>query len=220
MALGSDGLLTDSARGSEPEQWHHTVHKPAIVFTWHHTIPWNCLRLAWNGLIGGRHWKAAELFLQIASVPDPAGTVRRMRDGVLMNRDQVHSLLTWQGWNIVEGPGGDHRIGDPGEGYDGWSTVIGVSSNQRSRLQGVNSLYTRMDELSKRTLLRESGREFPAISASEAKALERLLHAEMGNLRGKPPILWTEAMWTVVKAGKADKHHPSRWATIPTWRKA
>ena len=71
----------------------------------------------WNGLVGGAHWSAVKMFLHLASAPDPQGIVQQIRSGGLLRRDELHTMLTWQGWNIVEGPGGHFRADDPGEAF-------------------------------------------------------------------------------------------------------
>ncbi|MFD1951486.1 hypothetical protein ACFSGX_11995 [Sphingomonas arantia] len=159
------------------------------------------------------------MFLQIVSDPNPRGTVAQMRAGRLLTRDEVHSRLTWQGWNIVEGPGGEFRSDDPDDNYDGWSTIKGVSANQRKRLQSVNSLYSVMSRLARNTKKTDGSFETPIISVSEARALEIVFLAEM-SLRGGRPISYTENMWEVVRAGKVMKHFPNRWEVEPIWKKA
>lgn len=219
MALGSNGLLTDSARGSEPAAWRHSVMTPAVTFTWHHTIPWNCLAAVWNGLVAGQHWDAVQSFLQLVSAQDPRGIVRQIQSGKLMNRDMLHTQLTWQGWNIVEGPGNEFRAGDPGEAYDAWSTIHGVSGSQRGTIHAVNLLYTVMRPLALRPARPGFTGQVPNISAAEARQLARLMSSQTGNLRGRSPMLWNGEAWAVVQEGKIDRRFPGRWQVKPVWRK-
>jgi hypothetical protein len=197
---------------------------PAVTFTWHHTIPWNCLLAVWNGLVAGQHWNAVRLFLQIVSDPHPHTTTEQIKKGELMNRDSLHTLLTWQGWNIVEGPGGDFRADDPKEDVERWSLVKGVTGNQRATLQSVALLYIAMKPLAVKP--RRPGFSgtvpVPTITTAEAEGLERALLAQMQTLRGKSPIRWSEEMWTLVdnQAGRADRKRPGVWNTTPSWQKA
>ena len=218
MALNTNGILTDPSRGAEPSDWEHSTVTPVVTFTWHHTIPWNCLAAVWNGLVAGQHWAAVETFLRLVSAQDPAGAVRQIRSGTLMDRDRLHTQLTWQGWNIVEGPGGDFREGDPGEGYDKWS-IQGLSNNQRSTVQAVDQLYMAMRPLAARPPRPGFATNVPNLSANEAKAVEKAMAQQMAALRGKPPMLWNPDAWEVVREGQADRKLPSLWRTPPIWRK-
>lgn len=102
MPLEVDGIIRGD-RGSEPSRWQHASTKPLITLTWHHTIPWNCLRNVWNGLVAGQHWNALDEFMNLIGVPNRAEVITQIKNKNLQDRDGLHTLVTWQGWNIVEG---------------------------------------------------------------------------------------------------------------------
>lgn len=115
--VGSRRAADQRARGSEPSSWHHTELVPSVTFTWHHTIPWNGLRATWNYLVAGRHWGCVEEYLKIISAPHVALTFKALKNApatLFPHDEKLLELLTWQSWNIVEGPGNQYRIGDPG----------------------------------------------------------------------------------------------------------
>ncbi|MGK6324465.1 hypothetical protein ACMGDM_15465 [Sphingomonas sp. DT-51] len=169
--------------------------------------------------MAGEHWSAVTNYLQIISAAKPQNVVAQIHSGTLTNVDQLRTLLSWQGWKIVEGPGQANRVGDPREAYDGWSVTKGVSGNQRATFQSVNLPYTVMRRLTaqpKRPGF--AGKVVPNIPAGDAASPERLFTSETGNLRGKSPILWTEQMWTAEREGKVNRKRPV--VCPPAWRKA
>ncbi|APS35769.1 MULTISPECIES: hypothetical protein [Serratia] len=216
MPLEVDGIIRGD-RGSEPSRWQHASTKPLITLTWHHTIPWNCLRNVWNGLVAGQHWDALDEFMNLIGVPNRAEVLKQIKNKNLQDRDGLHTLVTWQGWNIVEGPGNEYRAqgDDPGENFDGWSGK-GMSTNQQATQQQVNVLYRVMEPLGRRAL--DAARQAPPITAKEAGILQRTIKQTRPTLRGKEPIRWQEDMWHQVQSGKEAKHF-ARWDTKPVWRK-
>jgi len=222
VALGRNGVLTNTERGAEPVLWHHTTMTPTVTFTWHHTIPWNCLAAFWNGLVAGKHWTAVELFLRLVSADKPHDIMDQIKSGALMDRDRLHTQLTWQGWNIVEGPGGDFREDDPGEGYDRWFNH-GLSDNQRATVQAVDQLYLLIEPLASRPSrldFPEIPKEIkPNISALDAKDLARGLSPLIGSLRGRSLMFWNSASWEKVQDGRVHPKLPSVWNVKPKWKK-
>jgi hypothetical protein len=215
MPLAVNGIVgTD--RGGEPAAWHHASMTPEITFTWHHTIPWNNLRDVWNGLVDGKYWNAVSKFLYLVGTTAPAPVITAIKAEQLQNRDALHTQLTWQGWNIVEGPGNEYRTDDPGEAYDEWSGV-GMSANQKSTYQAVAILYTTMKQVN--ALPKRTGTDIPQIKAILAKKLETAFGEASGPLRGKSPMPWNEAMWFRVTEGRIDKKLPRVWYTKPAWGK-
>jgi hypothetical protein len=216
MPLGIDGIIRGD-RGSEPSSWQHASTKPFITLTWHHTIPWNCLCNVWNGLVVGQHWNALGEFMNLIGVPNRTEVLKQIKNENLQDRDGLHTLVTWQGWNIVEGPGGKFREkdDDPGDKFDGWSGK-GMSTNQRATLQQVNVLYQVMATLGNRAL--NAARHAPNITSKEARVLQRVIKQTRPTLRGREPIRWQEDMWYQVQPGKEAKCG-TKWYTQPVWRK-
>ena len=162
----------------------------------------------------GRPWASSFSSL---GVTDCRGVIAQIRAGRLVGRDTLHTQLTWQGWNIVEGPGGTNRApgDDPGEAFDSWSGA-GMSTNQRNTLAAVKLLYVVMQKM--QNLPSRLGTTIPNINARDAKALENALKSAKSSLRGKAPMPWNDAMWVVVTEGRVEKGR-SVWYTPPTWRK-
>lgn len=210
MALDVDGLVSTPARGAEPSDWTHASMSPAVTFTWHHTIPWNKLRAVWNGLVAGEHWDAVDMFLQLVQAPKRQLVLQQIRAKALTeDRDALHTRLTWQGWNIVEGPGGEFRKpgDDPGEKSERWATT-GASSNQTQTLQAVYALDETIQLL-------------PAAQDSIGSTQAAALLAAMRRVKqtARPtPIPWSEAMWVRTREGRVGKA-PGAWSTRPEWRR-
>lgn len=213
MALGEDGIVNNADRGGEPPGWVHARMSPAVVFTWHHTIPWNRLRAVWNGLVRGRHWDAVDLFLQLAQAPNRQSVLQQIKAGHLVeDRDALLTRLTWQGWNIVEGPGGEFRTpdDDPGERSEHWST-IGMSSNQAQTAQAVQALDVAM-ALLPAALGDGTGPVTDAQAAGLAASMRRVKQAVR-----HAPMPWSEAMWVRTREGRVEKG-AAVWSTRPQWR--
>lgn len=217
MPLEANGIIKGD-RGAEPGKWQHTPTTPSVTLTWHHTIPWNCLRAVWNGLVAGEHWEALAEFMQLISVPNYAGVLQQIKDKNVHDRDGLHTLVTWQGWNIVEGPGSEYRQqgDDPGEKYEHWSGK-GMSGNQLSTLQQVNVLNLCMAPFAACAL--DPATNAPEIKRAEAEQLRRVIKQVRPTLKGKAPMLWKESMWHNVQQGKVDKKNVGKWATKPIWRR-
>lgn len=218
MPLGLNGIVTED-RGNEPALWHHSVMTPSITFTWHHTIPWNCLRAVWNGVVHGRHWDAIEAYLDLISASNVSTIVRDLKNGNLtIDRDLLHTQLTWQGWNIVEGPGNEYRNDDPGEQFDGWSGA-GMSGNQTATLLAVKGLYDNCMRRIQQLPAAAGTNNIPNISAQDAKTVATAMRGARHALRGKQPVKWEEKMWFPVTEGRVDKSRPGIWYTKPVWRR-
>lgn len=155
--------------------------------------------------------------MNLIGVPNRAEVLKQIKNKNLQDRDGLHTLVTWQGWNIVEGPGNEYRAqgDDPGENFDGWSGK-GMSTNQQATQQQVNVLYQAMAPLGNRAL--DAARQAPPITTEEAGVLQRTIKQTRPTLRGKEPIRWQEDMWHQVQPGKEAKHF-ARWDTKPVWRK-
>ena len=60
--------------------------------------------------------------MNLIGVPNRAEVLKQIKNKNLQDRDGLHTLVTRQGWNIVEGPGNEYRAqGTIGENFDGWS---------------------------------------------------------------------------------------------------
>lgn len=215
MAFGADGQLINGDRGSEPGSWHHTELVPSVTFTWHHTIPWNGLRATWNYLVAGRHWGCVEEYLKIISAPHVALTLKALKDAPAIpfpHDEKLLELLTWQGWNIVEGPGNQYRIGDPGEAHEMWPTGA-LSGSQRTTMQAVDLVRMAMEPI-----YRNVNQQNLILPAHVAK-LERTFKAERARLRGREPIRWTPGMWKVIVPGRVSAKAKGSWYHSPIWER-
>jgi len=220
MAIGSNGICTNPDRGGEPDTWQHSTMIPGITFTWHHTIPWNCLRAVWDYLVANQHWDCVKEYLQIISAPNVDGTLLALKraPGIPFRDDgTLLTLLTWQGWNIVEGPGSEYRMtgDDPGEAYDKWS-IIGLSSNQKATVQAVDMVYQAMRRVQDNA---NAARMLPAAKAADVLRLQNAFRAQRPTLRGRQPIKWTPDMWEVRTEGRVNAKAPGVWYTKPAWAK-
>ncbi|HEY4352182.1 MAG TPA: hypothetical protein VGN31_13210 [Paraburkholderia sp.] len=212
MALNSNGIISGSGRSSEPEGWKHKVMTPTVQFTWHHTIPLDDLTRVWNGLINGEHWGVVDEYLQIIGFRAVQNTIDELKAGTFQDRDELHTAIQWPSWNIVEGPGGEFREDDPGNGFERWTVPPGISNNQREMLNAVGAIYLRV------TPIARAGRpEDTAIDAVQARALRDELSNYKKVLRGKGPIEWNEAMWESTREGRKDKKI-DKWLTKPQWK--
>lgn len=215
MAFGADGQLINGDRGSEPGSWHHTELVPSVTFTWHHTIPWNGLRATWNYLVAGRHWGCVEEYLKIISAPHVALTLKALKDAPAIpfpHDEKLLELLTWQGWNIVEGPGNQYRIGDPGEAHEMWPTGA-LSGSQRTTMQSVDLVRMAMEPI-----YRNVNQQNLILPVHVAK-LERTFKAERARLRGREPIRWTPGMWKVIVPGRVSAKAKGSWYHSPIWER-
>ncbi len=211
MPMALNGIVTEH-RGSEPTDWEHSTMTPSITFTWHHTIPWNCLREVWNGLVRGKHWDAVSEYLGLIGAASVPVIVQGLKAGALtVDRDALLTQLTWQGWNIVEGPGNEYRAegDDPGEAFDSWSGES-MSGNQKATLLAVKSLY--INAMRPVALLNN-------VDGTNASKVAKAMRSARPTLRGKAPIKWNEDMWTVVTAGRVSDKVPGIWYTKPTWQR-
>jgi hypothetical protein len=211
--LELNGVVT-SDRGDEPGNWTHSVTRPQIPMTWHHTIPWNRLRDTWNGLVRAAYWDGVDQFLQLISAPNVATVINQIKAGALDGRNELFTLLTWQGWNIVEGPGGAARLAgdDPEDQLDNWSG-LGMTSNQKSTLQAVKVLNLEMEAFVAAT---QNG---GVPSATQLKKITTALSTAKAPLRGKQPMPWNEDMWTKVTVGVVNKTAPAVWDRMPVYRR-
>ena len=214
MPLTLNGFVSD--RGNEPTEWQHAVLKPSVTMTWHHTIPWNTLSCVWNALVQGEHWQAAAKFLYLVGVTFPNPVIEKVKTSSLDDRDALHTRLTWQGWNIVEGPGEAFRNDDPGEAFDSWPG-FGMTSNQRTTHQEVKSLYTVMQQVTAQPLV--AGTQNRSVDAMMASRLEQSFDKAKQALRGKSYVPWTEAMWFAEREGRVNKNMSAVWDVQPVWRK-
>ncbi|TCP34022.1 hypothetical protein EV292_10411 [Sphingomonas sp. BK235] len=206
MADESNGKLDGIGRADAPSSWKHTRGlEPDIDLTWHHVIPLRCLTTVWNGLVEGEHWSTAERFLHVAGADNASHLVEEMKAGRIggEERDVLHEHVTWQGWNIVEGPGGLCRSDDPGDQYERfhWTSLSG---NQRATLMAVSAIYSEMGPLH-RQLDRAEPRK---ISSQQAKSLSDSLSTNRLALRKKAPIPFSEGMWDKLDPGRAGKRKP------------
>lgn len=210
--LEVDGIVS-SSRGSEPTGWTHAVTRPQIAMTWHHTIPWNRLRDTWNGLVRNKCWDGVDQFLQLISAPNVATIISQIKSGTLQDRDALFTLLTWQGWNIVEGPGGTFRLDgdDPEDKFDDWSGA-GMTSNQKSTLQAVKILNMEME-----AFVTACGAGTP--TTEQLRKIVNALTTAKPTLRGKQPMAWNEEMWTIVTVGVVHKTQPANWERQPVYRR-
>lgn len=213
MGFGADGQLINGDRGDEPSSWHHTVLVPSVTFTWHHTIPWNGLRATWNYLVANQHWGCVEEYLKIISAPHVEVTLKALKNapGIPFPHDEkLLELLTWQGWNIVEGPGNQYRIGDPGEAHERWPTR-GLSRNQTNTMQVVDLVRMAMERI--------YNNQPNAISLKDVEKLEKTLKAARPVLRGREPIRWTPGMWNVIVEGRVSAKAKGTWYSSPIWER-
>lgn len=220
MAIGTSGQSTNSDRGGEPASWHHTAMVPSITFTWHHTIPWNCLRAVWDYLVANQHWACVKEYLMIISAPNVEATLSALKKapGIpFANDGTLLVLLTWQGWNIVEGPGNEYRAlnDDPGEAYDKWD-ISALTSNQRASVQCVDIVYQAMKKVQENSLARNV---LPLVAAADVLKLQNAFKAQRPALRGRQPITWNPGMWDVHTEGRVDAKAAGVWYTKPSWTK-
>ncbi|HWW68491.1 MAG TPA: hypothetical protein VN089_00975 [Duganella sp.] len=215
MGFGTDGQLINGDRGDEPSSWHHTELVPSVTFTWHHTIPWNGLRATWNYLVAGRHWACVEEYLKIISAPHVELTLKALKNapGIPFAHDEkLLELLTWQGWNIVEGPGNQYRIGDPGEAHERWPTGA-LTGKQRSTMQAVDLVRMAMERIYSNV------HQPHLISATDVEKLEKTFKAMRPLLRGREPIRWTPGMWNAVVEGRVSAKAKGTWYSSPIWER-
>lgn len=167
---------------------------PSITFTWHHTIPWNCLRAVWDYLVAGQHWGCVKEYLMIISPPHVEATLSALKKAPAIPfppNDKLLELLTWQGWNIIEGPGNEYRAAgdDPGERYDRWALST-LSSNQRASLQHVDNVYLAMAKIQANAAAANLS---PLTAAADVLRLQMAFNAGRQAMRGRAPIMWNPA---------------------------
>lgn len=215
MGFGTDGQLINGDRGAEPMSWVHTVMVPSVTFTWHHTIPWNGLRATWNYLVAGQHWTCVEEYLQIISAPHVEQTLKALKQapGIPFPDDEkLLELLTWQGWNIVEGPGNSNRIGDPEGGHERWPTRA-LSGQQRTTMQAVDLVCMAMERIYGNL------NQPHLITLKDVEKLEKTLRAQRPLLRGRDPIKWTPGMWNPLVEGRVSAKAKGTWYSAPKWER-
>jgi hypothetical protein len=237
MALQANGQFSNADRGAEPYDWHHSLHTPAVVFTWHHTIPWNVLRLVWNELVRCQYWDALKKYMSIIGISnghEQRQLVNNMKRNVLGNLDDLHTKITWQGWNIVEGPGGAFRAtgDDPGAGRETWITIY-MSHNHSRSISAAYQLHSAM------VLIANGLKNIPD---QDRQCLNQFINAvdtQKANL-SHDPIKWNrnhERIWVYSNTmplpqgvmgpvnvidpqkGRVNDKYPGVWVTPPVWRK-
>jgi hypothetical protein len=212
MGFGADGQLVNGDRGDEPASWRHTEVVPSITFTWHHTIPWNGLRATWNYLVAGQHWSCVEEYLKIISAPHVEQTLKALKSAPAIpfpNDEKLLELLTWQGWNIVEGPGNQYRVNDPGERHEKWPTRA-LTGNQRTTIQSVDLVRIAMERIYNNAA---------ATTPMDVEKLEKALKAARPLLRGREPIKWTPDMWNPLVEGRVSAKAKGTWYSAPIWER-
>jgi hypothetical protein len=189
-------------RPNPPVSWKHST-TPNITWTWHHTIPWNQLCATWNWMVENEDWTSLKAFLYLIGADNGETVVAEIRADQLTRRDELHQMIAWQKWNVVEGPGGTNRArgDDPGEGFEPWS-LLGLSNNQRQTVLDVKRIYDAMLTLPQQT---QPGKFGAFLSTFR-------------HLRNRAMIMWEPKMWDAVIVGRAPKH-PREPDVTSTWRR-
>lgn len=217
MALATNGVAP-ADRGANPGSWVHVTTRPTINMAWHHTIPWNCLRSIWNSLVCSGHWDGVDEFMQLCGCGNIASRIAAMKANTLPanDRDDIHTAITWQGWNIVEGPETPFRNDDPGENFDAHSGT-GMSDNQKSTHLAITALFTSLSPIAA-TDRTGAGRN--NLTSTEKATITKAIRTAKTTLRGKDKIAWTVDMWDKVQDGRPHPSQPVNWSTPPVYRKA
>jgi hypothetical protein len=219
--LRPDGTIDKSlGRPEPPQEWGHSETEAGHALTWHHVLPWRLLRDFWNAMVEHQHWNVAEELAWLSAYGtrnEISKHVKSMEKKAFCDRQNENSLaakLCWRGWNIVEGP--SNRADDPGDKYDNFVKVTGLTSWQQERMVHLHQVHQLMSEFSTAYVGNQR----------VGNDVARELAGFARHHKNSPLITFNEDMWIIVeragigKDGRLKSGGPQQPLRQHLWKKA
>ncbi|MEI6707487.1 MAG: hypothetical protein WCK96_10180 [Methylococcales bacterium] len=196
-------------------------------FTLHHNIPLNTIIESFNIVIVFCDWKVTERLLRLYGIDTKAEQIAKRIEQISKDRSEkmsaqnekvtykilmskfkldnyefegIEQRVTWQPWNIVEGPSGSIRADDPKEKFDNF---IEADPSNWARYAVINRLYLVLADLIKDYKQKETQ---PADFENMRKwsfDLKQVLPSPESFIKSNPMVTFNQAHWRVASPLKS-----------------